>query len=74
MLRNPEWRRITRPADHVYIDELFQDFNERIQADPEGLFAQASELSVGPLTTHCAGSDPQGLNWLLELRDRFARS
>jgi hypothetical protein len=71
VLVNPQWRRICRPADHAYFEELFRDFAERVRVDAEALFAQASELSVGPLITHCAGGGPEIPGWLRDLRDRF---
>ena len=74
VLLNPQWRTICRNADHAYIEELFRDFSERIQVDPDGLFAQASELSVGPLITYCAGRSVEGICWLGDLRDRFMGS
>ena len=74
MLLNPQWRRVARPADHAYIQELYRDFTERIRVDAKGLFAQASDLSVGPLITHCAGRGLKNMGWVRDLRDQFSSS
>lgn len=54
---HPEWERIVLSADREYLEALFADFRMRIRSDPDALFRQLSDLSVGPLVTREAGSD-----------------
>ena len=54
---DPEWEKIVLPTDRNYLEALYRDFRIRIGSDPEGLFRQLSDLSIGPLVTHEAGSD-----------------
>lgn len=54
---HPEWERIVLPVDRKYLEDLFGDFRMRVKSDPDALFQQLSDLSVGPLVTREAGSD-----------------
>lgn len=54
---HPEWEKIVLPTDREYLEALYGDFHVRIKSDPDALFQQLSELSVGPLVTREAGSD-----------------
>lgn len=53
----PEWERIVLPADRGHLEALFRDFRMRKRSDPDALFRQLSDVSVGPLVTHEVGSD-----------------
>ena len=48
---DPEWRASATRGDLEYLESLLDDFKERIESDPEGLFAQLSSLNVGPIVT-----------------------
>jgi hypothetical protein len=55
LLLSPEWRQVVRPVDLPYIVAILEDFHRRAEADPDGLFSQASSLAVGPLITYDSG-------------------
>ena len=45
------FKHLVSERDRAYFEELFQDFRGRCREYPEELFAQLSNLSVGPLIT-----------------------
>jgi hypothetical protein len=55
LLLSPEWQQVVRPVDHPYIAAILEDFHRRAEADPDGLFKQASSIAVGPLITYDRG-------------------
>lgn len=57
LLVHPRWPGVVCPRDQDYIRSILEDFARRAQFDPEGLFIQASELSVGPLVTYSVGNN-----------------
>lgn len=54
---HPEWKKIVQPADREYFEALYGDFRLRIRSDPDSLFRQLSDLSIGPLVTLEVGPD-----------------
>ena len=54
---HPECEKIVLPIDWEYMEALFRDFRMRIRSDPDALFQQLSDLSVGPLVTQEVGLD-----------------
>jgi len=67
----PEWEKIVLPTDRNYLEALYRDFRMRIKSDPDGLFRQLSDLSVGPLVTREAGSDLAANLPYLRLAEQF---
>jgi len=65
---DPEFRRVMTAEDAEYFTALLQDFRKRASDDPEALFAQLTELNVGPLATEEFGSDIANHPSLMELR------
>ena len=54
---HPKWEKIVLPMDQKYLEALYEDFGTRVKSDPEALFRQLSDLSVGPIVTREVGSD-----------------
>lgn len=71
---HPDWRTIATHDDRTLIEELFRDFESRALSDSDGLLAQISMLSVGPLTTFETGRDLDESPGLRQLWDRFKGS
>jgi hypothetical protein len=68
---HPNWRQITIPADHPYLEAMFHDLAERARMDSDALLKQLSSLSFGPLHTHDAGQTLADRPYLLQLYDQF---
>jgi hypothetical protein len=69
----PEFRSVMTAEDVEYFTSLLRDFRERASDDPEALFAQLTELNVGPLATEEVGSDIANHPSVMELRSRFVQ-
>jgi hypothetical protein len=54
---DPTWQKFVREEDSNYIQDLIATLKERSEHEPELLFQQLSELSLGPLVTADVGTD-----------------
>ena len=67
----PNWRSAVNAEDVHYFQSILKDFEARSRLHPAELFAQISNLAVGPLVTHAVGQDLADAPGLHELAQTF---
>jgi hypothetical protein len=70
-LVHPDLNSMVEGEDLDFMRSLLKDMSKRANEDPNALFKQISELSVGPLVTHEVGQSISAHPELLELLKIF---
>lgn len=51
------WRESVREQDQAYVSAVLRDIVKRTSLEPQVVYRQLSELSIGPLVTHKTGTN-----------------